>query len=132
MDNKKEYILCAAWRRKEPRSVKENPYKGGTNEILNIEIGYRHHDIYLRFGDELLLNDNAMGFYTSKGRFVSRGEGMEIAYNAGQVDEAHAKWSEEAAETLNLMGLPVEVGALRPLASEDLYCSSPDGISTNE
>ena len=121
MDNRKEYILCAAWRRKEPRSVKENPYKGETNEILNIEIGYRHHDIYLRFGDELSLSDNAMGFYTSKGRFVSRGEGMEIAYNAGQIDETHAKWSEESAEALNLMGLPVEAGTLRPLASEDLY-----------
>ena len=30
------------------------------------------------------------GFYTSKGRFVDRYEGMEIAYNAGQVDETRA------------------------------------------
>jgi hypothetical protein len=30
------------------------------------------------------------GFYTSKGRFVNRVEGMEIAYNAGQVDEKRA------------------------------------------
>ena len=132
IDNTKEYILCAAWKRAFPRNVSEDPYKGGTNEILNIEIGYRHHDIYNRFGDELSLENGAMGFYTSKGRFVSRMEGMEIAYAAGQVDESDARWSKEDAENFNLLGLHVEEGDFRPLASEDLYCSSPDGNSLNE
>ena len=31
------------------------------------------------------------GFLTSKGRFVDRWQGMQIAYEAGQVDEEHAK-----------------------------------------
>ena len=132
IDDNKEYILCAAWLRKEPRVVESNPYRGGANEILNIEIGYRHHDIYLRFHDELSLEDNAMGFYTSKGRFVSRDEGMKIAYESGQVDERHAKWSEETAEELNEMNLSVKAGDFKPLASEDLYCSSPDGNSLHE
>ena len=132
IDNSKEYILCAAWLRKEPRYVESNPYRGGTNEILNIEIGYRHHDIYLRFRDELSLEDGAMGFYTSKGRFVSREDGMKIAYESGQVEERYAKWSEEAAEELSKMNLLTEVGEFKPLASEDLYCSSQDGDSLHE
>ena len=85
----KEYILCAAIRRVEPRKG-ISPYWEGTNDICDIEIGYRHHDIYQRFGKEVSMNMEDQGFYTSKGRFVNRIEGMEIAYNAGQVDEHRA------------------------------------------
>ena len=46
IDNSKEYILCAAIRRKFPNEC--TPYHAGTNDICNIEIGYRHHDIYQR------------------------------------------------------------------------------------
>lgn len=94
IDNSKEYILCAAIRRKFPNEC--TPYHAGTNDICNIEIGYRHHDIYQRFRYEtqdecpLSFEMNDQGFYTSKGRFVDRYEGMEIAYNAGQVDETRA------------------------------------------
>ena len=49
IDNSKEYIFCAAWRRKEPRKVKGELYKPENNNILLIKIGYRHHDIYWRF-----------------------------------------------------------------------------------
>ena len=95
IDNSKEYILCAAIRRKQPREG--SPYWEGTNDIMNIEIGYRHHDIFHRFNNRdihqnyedcevsILMEDQ--GFYTSKGRFVDRYEGMEIAFNAGQVSE---------------------------------------------
>lgn len=97
IDNSKEYILCAAIRRKQPREG--SPYWEGTNDIMNIEIGYRHHDIFHRFNNKgdyevsSLIADQ--GFYTSKGRFVDRYEGMKIAYEAGQVSEETAfskKW----------------------------------------
>ena len=97
IDNSKEYILCAAIRRKHPREG--SPYWEGTNDIMNIEIGYRHHDIFHRFNNKgdyevsSLIADQ--GFYTSKGRFVDRYEGMKIAYEAGQVSEETAfskKW----------------------------------------
>lgn len=97
IDNNKEYILCAAIRRKQPREG--SPYWDGTNDIMNIEIGYRHHDIFHRFNNRgdyevsILMEDQ--GFYTSKGRFVGRCEAMKIAYEAGQVSEEVAfskKW----------------------------------------
>lgn len=87
IDNSKEYILCAAVRRCVPKdSSNENcPYHKGTNDIMSVELGYRHHDIFQRFPDELGKFPEDQGFYTSKGRFVDRYEGMEIAYKAGQV-----------------------------------------------
>ena len=97
IDNNKEYRLCAAIRRKQPREG--SPYWDGTNDIMNIEIGYRHHDIFHRFNNKgdyevsILMEDQ--GFYTSKGRFVDRYEAMKIAYEAGQVSEEVAfskKW----------------------------------------
>lgn len=86
MDNRKEYILCAAIARKIPRNC--SPYHEGTNDIVNIELGYRHHDIFARFGDEKVLSEHSQGFYTSRGRFVSRKEAMQIAIECGQVDKA--------------------------------------------
>ena len=136
IDNNKEYILCAAVLRKEPKAVEGNPYRGGHNEILNIEIGYRHHDIWARFFDELKIpgsnEPDTNGFYTSKGRFVSRTEAMEIAFKAGQVNEKCAKWTKEQIEDPWIPLKNVKPGDFRPLASEDLYCCSPDGISLNE
>ena len=79
----KEYILCAAIRRLTPRDCQ--PYYN--NDICNIEIGYRHHDILQRFKGEVSTKQSDQGFYTSKGRYVSRVEAMEIAYKAGQVTE---------------------------------------------
>lgn len=82
-----EYILCAAIKRKEPRIVSRNPYWPGKNDILNIELGYRHHDIMIRFNDELDKSPDAQGFYTSNGRFVSREAAYKIAKAAGQIKE---------------------------------------------
>ncbi len=139
IDNSKEYILCAAWRRKEPRKVKGKPYKPENNDILLIEIGYRHHDIYDRFEDELEVSNDAMGFYTSKGRFVSRTEGMKIAYEAGQIPKRGAVWTQQDIdedwfrdENGQSIKLNVKPGEYKPLISEDLYCCSPDGNSINE
>ena len=50
MDNTKEYILCAAIKRLEPRQDTTMYYN---NDICSIEIGYRHHDIIRRFQSQL-------------------------------------------------------------------------------
>lgn len=131
IDNTKEYILCAAWKRKEPKKVEGNPYHV-PNDILNIELGYRHHDIYMRFGEELINSNSAMGFYTSHGRFVSRTEAMEIAFNAGQISEKRSKWTQEKIDDPWLPLKNVKAGEFKPMASEDLYCCSPDGNLMNE
>jgi hypothetical protein len=78
---KKEYILCAAIKRLEPKSC--TPYYN--NDICNIELGYRHHDIFQRFQGEVSRKQEDQGFYTSKGRFVGRYEAMLIAWKANQV-----------------------------------------------
>lgn len=107
IDNSKEYILCAAIRRNKPLTA--NPYWKGTNDICNIEIGYRHHDIFQRFNSQkestVSIKMEDQGFYTSRGRFVDRFEGMKLAYEAGQVNKELAFRGDEFA----------------PLFSEQLY-----------
>ena len=123
IDNTKEYILCAAIKRKEPRDC--TPYWPNTNDICNIELGYRHHDIYQRFGG--VMSECEQGFYTSKGRYVDRYEGMEIAFNAGQVSEAVALHkSDIKLNATDENGNPIDWDAMEKhkfnmLISEDLY-----------
>ena len=88
VNNKQEYILCAAIKRIE--SKKCTPYYEGMNDICNIEIGYRHHDILQRFKGEVGTKQVDQGFYTSKGRFVDRSEAMLIAWRAEQVSAKKA------------------------------------------
>ena len=83
--DKQEWILCSAIKRRERRVVDGNPYWEGTNDILDIELGMRHHDIFRRFEEEMDPHMEAQGFYTSKGRFVGREEAAKIAYAAGQI-----------------------------------------------
>ena len=86
---KKEYILCAAIKRKTPVNVEGKNYKTNTledDDIYSIEIGRRHNDIMARFGKDVLCLTQ-QGFYTSFGRFVSREEALQIAKDAGQVEE---------------------------------------------
>lgn len=83
---RKEYLLCAAIRRVEPRDCPK-VYWGQFHDIYKIELGWRHPDIMHRFGKEVSRNPNDQGFYTSKGRFVTREEGLEIARAAGQFDK---------------------------------------------
>lgn len=135
IDNSKEYILCAAIRRKQPREG--SPYWEGTNDIMNIEIGYRHHDIFHRFNNRdihqnyedcevsILMEDQ--GFYTSKGRFVDRYEGMKIAYEAGQVSEETAfskKWHDIKLNVVDRDPIDWDIAdteKYNKLFSEDLY-----------
>ena len=85
MDNKVEYILCAAIRRLEPKTC--SSYWEGTNDICKIEIGYRHHDIFQRFKSEVSKSPKDQGFYTSSGRYVDREEAAKIALSCGQITE---------------------------------------------
>lgn len=88
-----EHIVCSAIKRKERRKTEREPYLPGQNDILDIECGLRHHEIFLRFEDELKREPNAQGFLTSKGRFVDRIDAMKIAYESGQVPEDIAFYS---------------------------------------
>ena len=88
-NSKKEYILCAAIKRKSPIKVTSQNYKTNTledDDIYSIEIGRRHNDILARFG-KANLEVIKQGFYTSWGRFASREEALQIAKEAGQVSE---------------------------------------------
>lgn len=82
----KEYLLCAAIRRVEPRDCPK-VYWEQFHDIYKIELGWRHPDIMHRFGKEVSRNPKDQGFYTSKGRFVTREEGLEIARASGQVKD---------------------------------------------
>lgn len=116
--DKKEYILCAAIKRITPKYCL--PYHEGTNDICDIEIGYRHHDIYQRFPGEVSRKLNDQGFYTSKGRFVDRNEGMYIAWMAGQVNvETSGAYAIDFTDP-NLTKDDM-VRYLNKLYSEDLY-----------
>ena len=88
-NSKKEYILCVAIKRKTPINVESKNYKTSTledDDIYSIEIGRRHNDIMARFGKDVLCLTQ-QGFYTSFGRFVSREEALQIAKEAGQIEE---------------------------------------------
>ena len=111
MDNKQEYILCAAIKRIERKNCE--PYHDGTNDICDIEIGYRHHDILQRFQGEVSRKSKDQGFYTSKGRFVDREEAAYIALLAGQID------IEKCFSVKYVDDSPIRT--LKPLYSEDLY-----------
>lgn len=81
-NNNPERILCAAVKRKSSRDCK--PYDN-PNDICNVELGYRHHDIWMRFPNELSFESNDQGFFTSTGRFVNRHEAFRIAQEANQI-----------------------------------------------
>lgn len=105
IDSSKEYILCAAIRRKERKNC-NIVYHPEFQDIYDIEIGWRHCDILHRFIGEVSNKALDQGFYTSKGRFVSREEAYEIAVNCGQVKDD---------------SLYLENGVHKILFSEDLY-----------
>lgn len=84
MNNQQEYILCSAIKRISPRVcciIYPNH-----QDIYGIELGWRHPDILHRFKGEVSINPRDQGFYTSKGRYVNREDGLIIARKANQVD----------------------------------------------
>lgn len=150
IDNSKEYILCAAYKRVKPRKCK--PYHKGANEITELEIGYRHHDILQRFPSKFpwvakllyklrlyklsakwitkfqVVDPKTAGFYTSMGRWVDRHEAMKIAFEAGQVPETKIHMSELNDFDRKVFGIDSDdkdywrkISEYAPLFSEDLY-----------
>lgn len=121
MDNKQEYILCAAIKRIEPKTC--TPYYEGMNDICNIEIGYRHHDILQRFKGEVSTKQVDQGFYTSKGRFVDRSEAMLIAWKAEQASEKKAFGGNfnSIEDIIENCSDDFLFAYIYPLYSEDLY-----------
>ncbi len=78
-----EFIICAAILRIKEREC-HNDYHN--NDILKIEIGYRHCDILHRFEGEVSKSPRDQGFYTSKGRYVTRQEAYKIAFENDQIE----------------------------------------------
>lgn len=116
MNNKREYIICAAIKRIKQRDCIKHYYE---NDLYNIEIGYRHCDIFARFGEEISKNPYDQGFYTSKGRFVDRKNAMYIAWNAGQVsDDVALKCDIKKLKEINNSEI---INYFNKLYSEDLY-----------
>lgn len=76
-----ETILCAAIRRVVPRTEGNL----GPTDIRFVELGYRHFDIFNRFGKDVSNLCKDQGFFTSLGRFVSREEAFDIAKASGQI-----------------------------------------------
>jgi hypothetical protein len=118
MKDNREYIICAAIKRINPKDCVKHYYN---NDIYDIEIGYRHCDIFARFEGEVSEHDQ--GFYTSKGRFVDRYEGMYIAWIAGQVSYETALKKELSFENLRKIIENKEYikECFNKLYSEDLY-----------
>ena len=119
VNNKQEYILCAAIKRIEPKEC--TPYHN--NDICNIEIGYRHHDIFQRFPGEVSKKSDDQGFYTSNGRFVGRYEAMLIAWKAEQVSAKKAFGGNfnSIEDIIDNCSDDFLFHYIYPLYSEDLY-----------
>lgn len=83
---KKEFILCAAIRRIKPNEC-IRVYHKQYQDIYEVELGWRHPDILHKFSGIVSKNPQDQGFFTSKGRFVTREEAEVIAKEAGQVDK---------------------------------------------
>lgn len=67
IDNNKEYIVCAAVKRKETHDCEA---KMNYRDLYDIELGYRHCDIFHRFPGLMSTKPRDQGFFTSRGRFV--------------------------------------------------------------
>lgn len=83
IDTSKEYILCSAILRKEPKP--ETVLRNSQEHLC--ELGLRHCSIRDRFPGELHTGPAAQGFFTSKSRFVSREEAEQIARECGQLQK---------------------------------------------
>ena len=79
---KTEFILCAAIRRIKPRECVRQYH---VSDIYDVELGYRHPDILVRFEGEVSKKPSDQGFFTSRNRFVDRKEAFMIAYQANQI-----------------------------------------------
>lgn len=130
----KEYILCAAiWYKEftcdvdahlrikgmQPNNIDKGIVicgwrHGNCIAVTKATTGYRTVTIATDG-----VGEHIQGFLTSKNRFVDRHEAMEIAFEAGQVDEKIVYWKDTKpfCEGLKIENPP----KYNPLFSEDLY-----------
>ena len=83
--HKPEYIICAAIHYHDTEVFEAQPKNIKNGFVL---AGWRHFNILpiaTRLGRRTV-NNHTQGFLTSKGRFVDREEGRQIAFKTGQVD----------------------------------------------
>lgn len=90
IDNTKEYILCAAIKRYSTNDC-HKCYNEEYRDLYDIELGWRHADILHRFPTDVTRKLCDQGFYTSKGRFVDRVEGLRVARECGQFESTEYK-----------------------------------------
>lgn len=100
MDNRQEYILCAAIHF-DDGVLRTHHAQYGTGVVA---CGYRHHNIFA-LRPKGFQGTETQGFLTSRDRFVDRREAKKIATEAGQL------YREAAGEGL----------VFTNLFSEDLY-----------
>ena len=86
INNEIEYIVCSAILTSDLGKER----LGGVEFVT----GHRHFNIFRAFNnppDNILVkrDPHSQGFMTSKGRFVGREEGLEIAKQSGQVPQNH-------------------------------------------
>lgn len=131
----KEYILCAAIWYKEFECNDDNhlqirgmqPYNIGKGIVI---CGWRHGNciavIKALTGFRIVtlsadgVGEHIQGFLTNQNRFVDRYEAMQIAFEAGQVDESKVYYKDTPLPFA--MGLELnEKPKYNPLFSEDLY-----------
>lgn len=89
MDNKREYIICAAiWYGDRDTDLSLSPYGVSTGRVI---CGFRHDQIKELWknmtGKETTDIGTCQGFLTSENNFVGRKRAAEIAYKAGQTKE---------------------------------------------
>lgn len=87
INNEVEYIVCSAIL----TSDLGKEILGGAEFVT----GHRHFNIFRTFNtspDNVLVkrDPHSQGFMTSKGRFVGRKEGLEIAIRSSQVSQDHS------------------------------------------
>ena len=80
IDNKEEYILCAALHIRDNITYVAEPVETGF-----IILGYRHIDCLRSLVRIRKTLPNEEGFITSKNKFVDREEAYVIALGAGQI-----------------------------------------------
>lgn len=96
IDNSKEYIICAAYKRTPEACVTDSKiqnYKdpslwdtrGKYDDVYSVWLGRRHNDILVQHRDDISEDSIYGGFYTSYGRYVDRKQALEIALACGQV-----------------------------------------------
>lgn len=99
IDNTKEYIICAAYRKKKNDSAIANTNSNMANwaecmancseeyrKSFECITGYRHLNILWDYKDVIDQSDTG-GFMTSRGRYVDRHEAAKIAFECGQIDK---------------------------------------------